>query len=300
MSDVDVISVAYGGIIWGAVEYQKVELSKKEGVPMKWSKTSVSSRDKAFTLIELLVVIAIISILAAILFPVFARARENARRTSCLSNLKQLGMGVMMYVQDYDETYPNITTLGTSHYWFDKIEPYVKSKQVFLCPSARRNSETLTSGHYGANAIMLPTAKVQEGDWGGRAIRVGGDWYQPGLKLSDVNFPASTYMLMDSGAYRVIPQGGTLSVITGSGNSYLPGVGSFKPNTAVSEDRQDDYQNGRHFLGVNVTFADGHAKWLKSTDVYNEADKCGWRCQWRYAQKPNGVSAFNPWSTSQP
>ena len=68
-------------------------------------------RRKAFTLIELLVVIAIISILAAILFPVFARARESARRTSCLSNLKQIGLGIMMYVQDYDETYPRYETL---------------------------------------------------------------------------------------------------------------------------------------------------------------------------------------------
>lgn len=95
----------------------------------------------AFTLIELLVVIAIIAILAAILFPVFARARENARRTSCQSNLKQIGLGMMQYAQDYDETLPawyngpsNVSNSTTSWKWNDSIYPYVKSEQVFTCP----------------------------------------------------------------------------------------------------------------------------------------------------------------------
>src|SRR5262249_50337883 len=105
----------------------------------------------AFTLIELLVVIAIIAILAAILFPVFAQAREAARKTSCLSNTKQLGLAIMQYVQDYDETYPmnewNGSTIGVAdndtrsgNYfslvtWMWQIMPYTKNRQIFVCPS---------------------------------------------------------------------------------------------------------------------------------------------------------------------
>ncbi|RYF44766.1 MAG: DUF1559 domain-containing protein, partial [Cytophagaceae bacterium] len=108
---------------------------------------------KAFTLIELLVVIAIIAILAAILFPVFGRARENARRSSCQSNMKQLGLGVLQYVQDYDERYPALTRrYGVNYfnggsvnwtYWQFQVQPYIKSGQLFSCPS---NSGSLKMG----------------------------------------------------------------------------------------------------------------------------------------------------------
>ena len=96
---------------------------------------------RGFTLIELLVVIAIIAILAAILFPVFARARENARRASCQSNLKQIGLGILQYVQDYDEHYPMYRMMGSTgsavrpYGWADAIQPYVKSIQFLQCPS---------------------------------------------------------------------------------------------------------------------------------------------------------------------
>src|SRR5690606_21073667 len=102
-----------------------------------------------------------ISILAAILFPVFARARENARRTSCLSNLKQIGLGIMQYVQDYDETYPLThydRTPGdstTRYYWWSMLQPYIKSTQVFSCPSSAFSDGT-ANGNYGANREVIP------------------------------------------------------------------------------------------------------------------------------------------------
>ena len=120
-----------------------------------FSRASRASRP-GFTLVELLVVIAIISILAAMLFPVFARARENARRSSCQSNLKQLGLGVLQYAQDYDEKYPlrRFAPFGAGaaysssdaapldydqNSWRSVIQPYIKSTQLFACPSNPQN-----------------------------------------------------------------------------------------------------------------------------------------------------------------
>jgi prepilin-type N-terminal cleavage/methylation domain-containing protein/prepilin-type processing-associated H-X9-DG protein len=231
---------------------------------------------KAFTLIELLVVIAIIAILAAILFPVFARARENARRASCMSNLKQIGLGVMMYVQDYDDTYPSsdryITgSSGSLTYWFYDIDPYVKSFQTFVCPSSDQgyggaaasytwdqyNHAYVKSGNYGANYLVM------------RYVSSGANY--PEVKMASVVSAASTYMIMDSGNYLISPYyiKGPYSYF------YLPGDGGLGvPKASGLPDRfLSDYNDGRHFQGVNVVFADGHVKWEKREKVYAEAKK---------------------------
>ncbi len=212
---------------------------------------------KAFTLIELLVVIAIISILASILFPVFARARENARRSSCLSNLRQLGTATMMYVQDYDERYPSSRYYtGTQYvYWNQMLQPYIKTIEVFYCPSSPIKGAT--EGGYGANELVFSPSNIS---------------------MASINSTASSYMLMDFGAWVVSGRSRATNIRVPSNAQYLPGSGAFSGVTreatvAYYNSFESDYQNGRHFNGVNITYADGHAKWNKSSLVWAEFSK---------------------------
>lgn len=224
-------------------------------------------QQRGFTLIELLVVIAIIAILASILFPVFARARENARRTACLSNLKQMGLGVMMYVQDYDETlplrdfdvptstpiadYPMGRWLSGTMFWQQNIYPYTKSRQMFNCPSTNQfAASTPYQGHYGANQLVItPTTP---------------------LKIAAIISAANTFMLMDSGGYSIHP---SQSYSTSGPYGYLPGVGRLGVAVGSVSSLKDDFEKGRHFYGVTIAFADGHSKWYMSQVVKAEAQK---------------------------
>jgi len=216
-----------------------------------------SYRSSGFTLIELLVVIAIIAILAAILFPVFARARENARRASCMSNLKQIGLGMMMYVQDYDGKYFLRTyssdgagkITGTIYsYWSPRpkvgggyypwvLEPYVKSTQLFVCPS---NSTAYQSYAYnGAPA----TAQYTE---------------------SMIDEPSQMLAIVDDQF--------------GGGIAYTPDGTGWSSNFCQTYDvpggtcPADQQFYGRHLEGVNIAFMDGHVKWLKPVTLYNNGN----------------------------
>ncbi len=213
----------------------------------------------AFTLIELLVVIAIISLLAAILFPVFARARENARRTACLSNTRQVGLAVQMYSQDYDETlvsYRHIVSSGaTSYSWRKALESYVKNVQVFVCPSAKKVYSTCgdyydpsiigttvnTSGSYGYNYAYLGKDEIS-----------GGLYTLADISLAAIQQPAQTVMTTE------------VSAVFGHGPTYPPtywNIAASGCNPAVT--KLGD-QNGRwHFDGTNVVFVDGHVKFMK-------------------------------------
>jgi len=231
-----------------------------------------TTKSSGFTLIELLVVIAIIAILAAILFPVFARARENARRTSCLSNLKQMGLAVMQYIQDYDEKYPYALTViptdantpggvwFTNRWaWNQVLYPYHKSIQVNVCPNGdARYSRNPLQGHYGANLSLMPD----------------GQGTTPPVAMSQVQASANTYMLMDAGVYSMAAWAQAVTA-TSTSNQYLPGAGDVGTTVCSAADsyQNSDCQKGRHFGGVNMAFADGHAKWLRSSVVVQEAKK---------------------------
>jgi prepilin-type N-terminal cleavage/methylation domain-containing protein/prepilin-type processing-associated H-X9-DG protein len=236
-----------------------------------------------FTLIELLVVIAIIAILAAILFPVFARARENARRASCSSNLKQLSLGILMYGQDYDEKYPyawmyNPTPpqpsdwgVGSYWYWQQMAYPYIKSAQVMRCPSTTPvSTDTYVGsplfGSYGANELLIPQP------WSSST---------PAVSFAAVQSSANVYMIFDAGKYVLMPANIDARDTPGAGNygHFIPGQGKETAQGAAAcgsgfgSASQNDCNTGRHFDGVNVGFADGHVKWLRTSKVIAEAMK---------------------------
>jgi prepilin-type N-terminal cleavage/methylation domain-containing protein/prepilin-type processing-associated H-X9-DG protein len=204
---------------------------------------------RGFTLIELLVVIAIIAILAAILFPVFARARENARRASCQSNLKQIALGVFMYNQDYDERLPQSSVGSTAPYsdsnpygWADALQPYLKSTQIFQCPSE-------TGG---------PNANVTYGlytDYWINSLATG---------KSDATFdaPAVTVLLGDgqSGSAAAASAGDSRGAYIGSARYTSGGTAQTCPSTAKADIGTGAH---RHLTGANIAFADGHVKWEK-------------------------------------
>jgi prepilin-type N-terminal cleavage/methylation domain-containing protein/prepilin-type processing-associated H-X9-DG protein len=203
---------------------------------------------RGFTLIELLVVIAIIAILAAILFPVFARARENARRASCQSNLKQIGLGFAQYVQDYDEIMP-ATDRGTNLKWMDTVQTYVKNYQIFRCPSDTKAGVPAlgsTFCSYAANGA----------GWG---ETVGNGKYGPmsnagtGLVVnsSAITAPSTTLLAADSSDYRIDTQWAD----TSGWNSLGPIVaGTPRSLNVLSE---------RHLESLNTLWCDGHVKAVK-------------------------------------
>jgi prepilin-type N-terminal cleavage/methylation domain-containing protein/prepilin-type processing-associated H-X9-DG protein len=209
-------------------------------------------KKRGFTLIELLVVIAIIAILAAILFPVFARAREKARQTSCLSNLKQIGIGWLMYIQDYDETIPPLytTTPGVSGGYFhnpELLHPYIKNAQIWMCPSERRNYQSFDYGirnTYGYNQSRF--ANHTNFDSGT-------------ISLSELEDPTTTLVYIDDDELYAGP--------------YSPAVPvGYDPDAGVSDDPSDAAGTraiNRHNEQYNVLFADGHAKAIKKTFYRN-------------------------------
>ena len=227
-------------------------------------------RNQAFTLIELLVVIAIIAILAAILFPVFARARENARRASCQSNLKQIGLGVLQYMQDYDESMPP-TYVGSdytynnpstnSYKWMDACYPYIKSEQVFVCPSDTINppytyyknltAQSKNYGSYVANEAYYVAGDNRTAPFGGSGA--------PTIRTAQITQPAETAMVLE--AY--CPVYGYEFYTTDANPSGPTAYNSTPAILANVNSSGNQYILARHLETTNVLWCDGHVKSLK-------------------------------------
>jgi prepilin-type N-terminal cleavage/methylation domain-containing protein/prepilin-type processing-associated H-X9-DG protein len=228
-------------------------------------------RNGAFTLIELLVVIAIIVVLAAILFPVFARARENARRSSCQSNLKQIGLGIMQYTQDYDEIMPgawygssSVASDATNYKWMDVIQPYVKSEQLFACPSASNYKYVRQSGsNYGGyvinNAYWQKTATRQPpvSDFGN-----SGAPYT--TSLAAIQASSTTVLATDREPLSSRAIAETYAIFW----EVTP------PSITGTNPRQLDNLAERHLNTVNTLFCDGHVKSMK-LDTLVKTDAAG-------------------------
>src|SRR5437868_2721825 len=208
-------------------------------------KKRLRGRFGAFTLIELLVVIAIIAILAAILFPVFAQARESARQTTCLSNIKQIGISMAMYLQDYDGTYPSqpgdgMKTLaagGKVGTYYDALQPYEKNQQIWLDPSGS------TAG--GDAPLKVPAMTYH---MNGNLIT------KEGLAEAAVAAPSNCLLMRESGAGYPYWEAYLRPYRGGCDDTFI---------AASNTVWRDKGRAGPHKDGYNLLVADTHAKWYR-------------------------------------
>ncbi|RYG70605.1 DUF1559 domain-containing protein [bacterium] len=210
------------------------------------------NRRSAFTLIELLVVIAIIAVLAAILFPVFGRGRENARRSSCQSNMKQIGLGMYQYSQDYDEKFMLEWDGGTGAGWKQIVQPYIKSAQIWACPSNTLNATLqmdpvpgrpeypgIVQSYAGNPRVLIPS-------WTGT----------PPLSLAVVQSTATRIIMSES-----------------SSDPYGANWATMYDDWDTNQVRDNGFAN--HLGTMNCLFIDGHVKSMKPTNTATPVNMWG-------------------------
>ncbi|MFN3650143.1 MAG: DUF1559 domain-containing protein [Armatimonadota bacterium] len=222
---------------------------------------------RGFTLIELLVVIAIIAILAAILFPVFAQAREKARAASCTSNLKQIMTGVKMYSQDYDEQSMEYLWYqvpgGVWHTWMEMVNPYVKNTGVFMCPSAPKDRSAYVTSCADAPA-SVPSTYVWPGwarytyyNWSGTVMFAGFPTPRASLCVADWEKCVGAEFVEHPAESAFLIEGYFISYNTN------PTVAQFGSACTTGYSGNNDPKFYRHNGGMNIAFCDGHVKWTK-------------------------------------
>ncbi len=287
---------------------------------IRWShiasrKTASRSHNAAFTLIELLVVIAIIAILAAILFPVFAQAREKARQTSCLSNTKQIGLALQMYTEDYDEHVCQNNDgnwfekpVGSGFFylntWMSLLEPYIKNYNIWVCPSASQATGLYAAYDYspsspwtsGPNTGSLASSYVLNNYYNYDA-RYGGIFQDSPISLAKIDSPTDLIFCADGGQSpltawdpeQIVTQWAGLTLDNPTNPTYAYAVGQYTQGAIF----------GRHMGGANNVFFDGHAKWMKLTRIISSKfDASANGCIYQYLSTKD-VSGYPDCATGQ-